>query len=115
MKRILISIFTLLLTIITASAQILYSDYSDPDVCKGKDGGYWLTASSFQCAPGLPILYSENLRDWTLVNYAHAPLRAVLLRQAKACPTAAVCGLRASGFMATHIIYIGAIPITEYG
>ena len=70
MKRILISIFTLLLTIITASAQILYSDYSDPDVCKGKDGGYWLTASSFQCAPGLPILYSENLRDWTLVNYA---------------------------------------------
>ena len=70
MKRILISIFTLLLTIITASAQILYSDYSDPDVCKGKDGGYWLTASSFQCAPGLPILYSDNLRDWTLVNYA---------------------------------------------
>lgn len=70
MKRTLITIFTLLLTIITASAQILFSDYSDPDVCKGKDGGYWLTASSFQCAPGLPILYSENLRDWTLVNYA---------------------------------------------
>lgn len=69
MKRVLIAIL-LLMSFIATSAQILFSDYSDPDVCKGRDGGYWLTASSFQCSPGLPILYSENLSDWQLVNYA---------------------------------------------
>lgn len=69
MKRVLIAIL-LLMSFIATSAQILFSDYSDPDVCKGRDGGYWLTASSFQCSLGLPILYSENLSDWQLVNYA---------------------------------------------
>lgn len=55
---------------LAASAQIVFSDYSDPDVCRGRDGGYWLTASSFQCSPGLPILYSDDLQHWQLVNYA---------------------------------------------
>lgn len=52
------------------NAQIVYSDYSDPDVCEGTNGDYWLTASSFQCSPGLPILHSTDLVNWTLVNYA---------------------------------------------
>ncbi len=51
-------------------SQVVYSDYSDPDVCEGMDEDYWLTASSFQCSPGLPILHSKDLRHWTLVNYA---------------------------------------------
>ncbi len=51
-------------------AQIVYSDYSDPDVCEGTNGDYWLTASSFQCTPGLPILHSTDLVHWELVNYA---------------------------------------------
>lgn len=51
-------------------SQIIYADYSDPDVCEGSKGDYWLTASSFQCAPGLPILHSEDMVHWTLVNYA---------------------------------------------
>lgn len=46
------------------------ADYSDPDVCEGKEGDYWMTASSFQCIPGLPILHSTDLVNWTLVNYA---------------------------------------------
>lgn len=70
MKQRILATVLMLTTLLTASAQILFSDYSDPDVCKDKSGGYWLTASSFQCAPGLPILYSNNLRDWQLVNYA---------------------------------------------
>ena len=49
---------------------MLYADYSDPDVCEGADGGYWMTASSFQCTPGLPILHSTDLEHWDLVNYA---------------------------------------------
>ncbi|RVT71766.1 glycosyl hydrolase 43 family protein [Flavobacterium sufflavum] len=48
---------------------VLYADYSDPDVCRvGKD--YYMTASSFNCIPGLPILHSNDLVNWSLVNYA---------------------------------------------
>lgn len=48
---------------------ILHVDYSDPDVCKGEDA-YYMTASSFHNAPGLPILRSEDLVNWELVGYA---------------------------------------------
>lgn len=54
----------------SARAQIVYADYSDPDVCCGTEGDYWMTASSFQCVPGLPILHSTDLQHWTLENYA---------------------------------------------
>ena len=56
--------------IMSAQAQIVFADYSDPDVCEGTEGDYWLTASSFQCTPGLPILHSTDLVHWELVNYA---------------------------------------------
>lgn len=47
---------------------ILYADYSDPDVIRvGED--YFMTASSFSNAPGLPLLHSKNLVNWKLVNY----------------------------------------------
>ena len=48
---------------------VIYADYSDPDVCAGPDG-FYMTASSFNCIPGLPILYSSDLVNWTIVNYA---------------------------------------------
>ncbi len=48
---------------------ILYADYSDPDVCAGPDG-FYMTASSFNCVPGLPILFSTDLVNWTIVNHA---------------------------------------------
>lgn len=48
---------------------ILYEDFSDPDVCLGKDA-YYMTASSFSFVPGLPILKSYDLVHWRLVNYA---------------------------------------------
>lgn len=48
---------------------VLYADYSDPDVA-GVDGDYYLTASSFNCAPGLPILHSRDLVNWEIVNHA---------------------------------------------
>lgn len=53
----------------TYSNPILKYDYSDPDVIRVGDD-YWMTASSFQCAPGLPILHSTDLVHWELVNYA---------------------------------------------
>ena len=48
---------------------VLHADYSDSDVCAvGED--YFLTASSFNCTPGLPILHSKDLVNWKIVNYA---------------------------------------------
>jgi len=48
---------------------VLNADYSDPDVCQaGKD--YYLTASSFNCVPGLPILHSRDLVNWEIIGYA---------------------------------------------
>jgi beta-xylosidase len=48
---------------------VLYADYSDPDAIRvGKD--YFLTASSFTATPGLPILHSRDLVNWTLINHA---------------------------------------------
>ncbi len=53
----------------TYSNPILHADYSDPDVVRvGED--YYMTASSFNCTPGLPILHSRDLVNWSLINYA---------------------------------------------
>ena len=42
---------------------VIHADYSDPDVCAvGND--FYLTASSFSCVPGLPILHSKDLVNW---------------------------------------------------
>lgn len=48
---------------------ILYADYSDPDACRVGDD-FYMTASSFNCIPGLPILHSKDLVNWTLVGHA---------------------------------------------
>ena len=48
---------------------IIHADYSDPDVIRvGED--FYLTSSSFNCTPGLPILHSKDLVNWTLINHA---------------------------------------------
>lgn len=48
---------------------ILHLDYSDPDVCRVGDD-YYMTASSFNCFPGLPILHSRDLVHWEQVGAA---------------------------------------------
>ena len=53
----------------TYTNPVLYTDYSDPDVCAvGED--YYLTASSFNCIPGLPILHSKDLVSWEIIGHA---------------------------------------------
>ncbi|MER6600575.1 family 43 glycosylhydrolase [Streptomyces parvus] len=48
---------------------VLNADWSDPDVVRvGAD--HYLTASSFGRAPGLPLLHSRDLVNWTLVGHA---------------------------------------------
>lgn len=48
---------------------ILFADYSDPDVIR-VDDDYYMTASSFNCMPGLPILHSKDLVNWTILTHA---------------------------------------------
>ena len=74
MKR-LLALAVSCLAVSLTSAQLRYSnpvlhlDYSDPDVCRvGED--YYMTASSFNCFPGLPILHSKDLVNWELIGHA---------------------------------------------
>ncbi len=48
---------------------IINADYSDPDVCRVGDD-YYMTASSFACFPGLQILHSTDLVNWTIIGAA---------------------------------------------
>lgn len=53
----------------TYTNPVINADYSDPDVCVvGKD--YYMTASSFNCIPGLPILHSKDLVNWEIIGHA---------------------------------------------
>ena len=48
---------------------VLNADYSDPDVVSVGDD-YYLTSSSFNCVPGLPILHSRDLVNWEIIGHA---------------------------------------------
>ena len=53
----------------TYTNPVIDADYSDPDACAvGED--YYLTASSFNCMPGLPILHSKDLVNWEIIGHA---------------------------------------------
>lgn len=48
---------------------IINADYSDPDAIRVGDD-YYLISSSFNHAPGLPILHSKDLVNWTIIGHA---------------------------------------------
>jgi beta-xylosidase len=48
---------------------ILHADYSDPDAIRVGDD-YYMTSSSFEDVPGLPILHSKDLVNWTVIGHA---------------------------------------------
>lgn len=48
---------------------IVYADYSDPDICRVGDD-FYMTSSSFNAVPALPILHSKDLVNWTIINHA---------------------------------------------
>ncbi|MCB0852523.1 MAG: family 43 glycosylhydrolase, partial [Bacteroidetes bacterium] len=53
---------------------VIYADYSEPDVVRVGDD-FYMTASSFNCAPALPILHSKDLVNWKIINHVflHQP------------------------------------------
>src|SRR5690606_41970227 len=48
---------------------VLHADYSDPDAIRVGDD-FYMTASSFEDVPGLPILHSKDLVNWQLIGHA---------------------------------------------
>lgn len=52
----------------TYTNPILYADYSDPDIVR-VDDNFYMVASSFNCAPGVPVLQSKDLVNWTIIAH----------------------------------------------
>ncbi|WP_346236172.1 glycoside hydrolase 43 family protein [Niabella insulamsoli] len=48
---------------------VINADYSDPDAVRVGDD-FYMTASSFDAVPGLPILHSKDLVNWTIIGHA---------------------------------------------
>lgn len=48
---------------------VIHADYSDPDAIRVGDD-YYMISSSFSDVPGLPILHSKDLINWSLIGYA---------------------------------------------
>jgi hypothetical protein len=60
----------------TYTNPVIPADFSDPDVIRVGDD-FFLTASSFNMVPGLPILHSRDLVHWRRIGYALTHLLAV--------------------------------------
>ena len=48
---------------------VLHADWSDPDVIR-VGGDFYLVASSFHRVPGLPVLHSRDLVNWSILGHA---------------------------------------------
>lgn len=48
---------------------IIHADYSDPDAIR-VGNRYYMISSSFNSSPGLPLLQSDDMVNWSLVGYA---------------------------------------------
>ena len=79
MRLLSVKLFLIALTLVAYSGRqgetltytnpVLHMDFSDPDVCRvGED--YYMTASSFNCFPGLPILHSRDRVHWKQIGAA---------------------------------------------
>ncbi len=53
----------------TYTNPVLQADYSDPDIVRVRND-FYMTVSSFNSSPGLPLLHSKDLVNWQIVNYA---------------------------------------------
>src|SRR5437868_9310837 len=53
---------------------VINADYSDPDAIRVGDD-FYMIASSFDAVPGLPILHSKDLVNWSIIGHAllHQP------------------------------------------
>ena len=76
---------------------VLYCDYSDPDaICV--NGTYYLTASTFNYVPGLPILTSRDLVNW---KSRTSPKRGMPRRSMRKASGLLPSASRTGGFIST--------------
>jgi beta-xylosidase len=47
---------------------VLYADYSDPDVIRVNDD-FYLISSSFNSSPGIPVLHSKDMVNWSIIGH----------------------------------------------
>jgi xylan 1,4-beta-xylosidase len=53
----------------TFSNPLFYDEFSDPDLIRVGDD-FYLTGTTMHSMPGLPVLHSRDLVNWTFVSYA---------------------------------------------
>jgi beta-xylosidase len=53
----------------TYANPLFYDEFSDPDVIRVGDD-FYLTGTTMHAMPGLPVLHSRDLVNWTLLGYA---------------------------------------------
>jgi beta-xylosidase len=53
----------------TFTNPLFYEEFSDPDMIRVGDD-YYLTGTTMHAMPGLPVLHSKDLVNWTLLGYA---------------------------------------------
>lgn len=49
---------------------IIFSDYSDPDLIRVGDD-FYMVSSSFNCMPGIPVLHSKDLVNWSIIGHVY--------------------------------------------
>ena len=52
---------------------VIFADYSDPDVIRVEDN-FYMVASSFNCMPGIPVLHSRDLVNWSIIGHVYKRL-----------------------------------------
>src|SRR5437868_14379382 len=57
----------------TFSNPLFYDEFSDPDMIRVGDD-YYLTGTTMHSMPGLPVLHSKDLVNWTFLTYASPKL-----------------------------------------
>ena len=133
MKRLTQTLAFCLLTVFTAVAQknyvsevwvsdlgngkyknpVLYADYSDPDACRVGDD-FYMTSSSFNCLPGLQILHSKDLVNWTIIGAAVPNALSPIETPERSRNTAIAYGLRLFVITTVSFTSFGEIPIGSF-
>ncbi len=87
---------------------ILYADYSDPDACRVGDD-FYMTSSSFNCLPGLQILHSKDLVNWSIIGAA-VPYALPPSKHRNVRSMATVYGRLPSAIITVNSTSFGATP-----
>lgn len=59
--------------LVEANNPIIWADVPDPSVIR-VGNTYYMTSTTMHMSPGVPVMKSTDLKNWTLVNYAYSTL-----------------------------------------